>query len=57
MAIVYLLGINISLTSILSAIIDNNYYRDDFEKITLNLLFEKTQYDLVIMTLKEIVEK
>lgn len=48
---------NISLTSLLSEIIDSDYYKDDFEKITTNLLFEEVQYDSIIKVLKVIVEE
>lgn len=48
---------NISLTSLLFEIIDSDYYKDDFEKITINLLFEKVQYDSIKIELKDIVRK
>ncbi len=46
---------NISLVLLLSEIIENEYYKDDFERITVNLLFEKVQYDSILIVLKDIV--
>ncbi len=48
---------NISLPLILSEIINNDYYKDDFEGITKYLLFEEVEYDSIITVLKDIVEK
>jgi len=44
------------LNGIITKIIDENFYRRDYEKITLQLLYDPVAYDEVIKTLRSIME-
>jgi len=44
------------LNDILTQIIEENFYRRDYEKITSKLLYEQVVYDDVIQTLRRIIE-
>ena len=44
------------LNAILAQIIDENFYRKDYEKITSQLLYDQVGYDDVILTLIRIIE-
>lgn len=44
------------LNAILAQIIDENFYRKDYEKITSQLLYDQVAYDDVILTLIRIIE-
>lgn len=46
----------VNVTSILNEIIDNNIYQNDYEKITLELLFVPVPYETVIQSLKKITD-
>ena len=48
---------NISIKDVLKEIVEKDYYKDDYENITCNLLFEKVQYNIVKDSLISIIDK
>lgn len=46
----------VSVTNILNEIIENQVYRNDYDNITMGLLFIPENYDTVIQGIKQIVE-
>lgn len=44
------------LNGILTKIIEEKFYRRDYEKITLQLLYDQVAYDDVVKTLRSIME-
>lgn len=47
----------ISIKDVLKEIVEKDYYKDDYENITCNLLFEKVQYNIVKDSLISIIDK
>ena len=45
-----------NIQNILNEIINTNYYKDDYEKITENLLIKKVNYETAINSIKLIVD-
>ena len=45
----------VDMNKLLQEIIDNNAYKEDYEDVTLKLLFESVTYETAIKTLQEIV--
>jgi hypothetical protein len=46
----------ININTILDEIIQNNTYREDYNKLTVQLLGENITYDETIISLKEIID-